>query len=595
MWLGVSIARSEDLFDALVRSKTRRFAVANFGKGLLVAVEDRCAQHFREAVVNLGGRATPLQSVSLPPVKPRPLHAYPVEAPLDLGGVYGVFKPAMRYVVKEYRYWGSYMPRALEQYIYSAVRYRRVVEAHIFAFDPRGDAKLAEDIARLRLPLHKALLWPKVRLTPLDFWVLTRRLVELGAYAEKPRLVELVERGASLAIPVADGLYVAAAPGQDANMLVVGAPGTGKSLFMDYILESLARAPVNIAVLDPTGEHAARLEDLGYTVLHAGRNYFLNPVATPNAFDIIYNSVSELWREDGLRAFPSEILANALEKSRTLVDVLGNVETTMKSATREDTLTSCAALLRRLRPLVHPALLGEAGLPSGHVVVDLTFMDSDRTRKAFILTFLYNVYYEARRGRWSGIVVIDEADRHATEALDWVADELRKYNVAVWAIGHSVARMPPRLQDARYTFMFATKDPDNLAYAARLFPRDIAAAVPHLSAGQAVYHERGRQPVVVSVRLSQRREFKPRRLPTLKEIAAKCGLSEYELSLAFARFWDVRDAVVRAARGEAAQEDYRKLRDRGYDPKKTPMLVYALAELYGGALGAAQGSGSHQA
>jgi hypothetical protein len=596
MWFGVSIARSEELFDSLVKSGTKRFVVANFGRGLLVAVEDSCAQRFRNAVIHLGGRVAPIQSPPLPPVAPQPLHAYPVKSPMDLGGVYGVFKPSMGYVKKEYAFWALRLPRDLESYVFSAVQYGLVVKSYLFTFDARGDAKLAGEIAKLRFPLLKGLLWPKARLTPLDFQILTQRLVELGAYVEKPRIVELVEKGAGFTIPVADGLYIGAlTPGQDMNMLIIGAPGTGKSLFLDYLLETLAKAQTNVAVLDPTGEHAARLEALGYRVLDAGRNFFLNPVATPNAFDVIYNSISELWREDGLRAFPSEILANALEKSRTLVDVLQNVEATMKSSTREDVLNSCGALLRRLRPLIHPALLGEASLPTGRVVIDLTFIDSDFARKAFVLTFLYNVYYEARQGKWRGIIVIDEADHYASEALDWVTDELRKYGVAVWAVGHSVSRVPPRLQDARYTLIFATKDPDNLKYAGTLFSKEIVATIPYLSTAQAVYHERGRQPIIVTVRLSQNREFKPRRKPTLKDIAAKNKLSEFELAMAFARFWDVRDSVMRAAKMGATQEDYKRLRDKGYDPKKQPTLLYALAELYGDAVGDTQGSSPQQA
>jgi hypothetical protein len=596
MWFGVSIARSEELFDSLVKSGTKRFVVANFGRGLLVGVEDNVAQRFRNAVVHLGGRVAPIQSPSLPPVVPQPLHAYPVKSPMDLGGIYGVFKPSMGYVRKEYAFWGLHLPKDLESYVFSAVQYGLVVKSYMFTFDTRGDAKLASEIVKLKFPFLKGLLWSKARLTPLDFQILTQRLVELGAYAEKPRIVELVERGSAFTVPVADGLYIGAlTPGQDMNMLIIGAPGTGKSLFLDYLLETLANAPTNIVVLDPTGEHAARLETLGYRVLDAGRNYFLNPVATPNAFDVIYNSISELWREDGLKAFPSEILANALEKSRTLVDVLQNVEATMKSSTREDVLNSCGALLRRLRPLIHPALLGEASLPTGHIVIDLTFIDSDLARKAFVLTFLYTIYYEARQGKWRGIIVIDEVDHYGSEALDWVTDELRKYGVSVWAIGHSISRIPPRLQDTRYTLMFATKDPDNLKYALSLFPREVVATIPHFSTGQAVYHERGRQPVIVTVRLSQHKEFKPRRLPTLKDIATKHKLTEFELAMAFAKYWDVRDSVIRFVKKTATQEDYKKLRERGYDPKKQPTLLYALAELYGDTVGGTQGSGPQQA
>jgi DNA helicase HerA-like ATPase len=392
---------------------------------------------------------------------------------------------------------------------------------------------------------------------------------------------------------VAEGLVLGFKEGEDRSMLVIGAPGTGKSLFMDYVLENVG-GDVNVVVLDPTGEHAARLappppQEGGYRVLVAGKDYMLNPVSLPNAYDVLYYAVSELWRE-GLRAFPAEILSQSLERARTLVDVVRNVEATMKSSAREDVINSCAALLRRLRPLIHPALLGESGLPEGRVVIDLSAIEGDSARRAFVLTFLYSVYFAARRGEWSGIIVIDEADRYAGEAADWVADELRKYGVSIWAVGHSVERVPGRLRDARYTFIFATKDPENLTYAREVFPREVVEKLPYLSFGQAAFQERGRQPMIVSVHLSRGGFYARRAGAGLREIALKYGLSEYTLSVEFAKNQDVRDIILRATSGAASPEDYRKLREKGLDPVKDAKLIYALGELYssqGGSRGGA--------
>jgi hypothetical protein len=53
------------------------------------------------------------------------------------------------------------------------------------------------------------------------------------------------------------------------------------------------------------------------------------------------------------------------------------------------------------------------------------------------------------RGGWSGIIVLDEADRLGdTEVANRIADELRKYNVSIWAVGHSLARVARKLADA---------------------------------------------------------------------------------------------------------------------------------------------------
>jgi len=585
-WFGVSIATSQGLVDALIRSGVKTFAIINFGKGLLVGVDKR-AEEFAEALALCGGRATPLSNVELPPARPLRLHAYPVDyALVPRGGVIARRAGAQRFIAALYKAWGFRPPRGYEDIIFSATKYGVVFKAFVFGFDERrGSLKLSGEILKLKVPLLVRLAWTSslAALTPLDLVNLTSELVR-GGYVPKSRFAEVVERAWGMVeVPVADGLALRIKPGEDGNMLVLGAPGTGKSLFVDYVLENV-RSDVNVVVLDPTGEHATRLAppppyERRWRVLVAGKDYMLNPVSLPNAYDVLYYAVSELWRE-GLRAFPAEILYRSLEGARTLLDVVRNVEALMKSSTREDVLTSSEALLRRLRPLIHPALLGGGGLPEGRVVIDLGWIDSEEARRAFVLTFLYSVYFAARRGEWSGVIVIDEADRYAGEAADWVADELRKYNVSIWAVGHSVERVPGRLRDARYTFVFATKDPENLAYARDVFPREVVEKLPYLSFGQAAFQERGRQPMIVSVHLSRGGFYARRAGAGLREIALKYGLSEYTLSVEFAKNQDVRDIILRATSGAASPEDYRKLRERGLDPVKDAKLIYALGELY---------------
>jgi hypothetical protein len=595
-WFGVSIASSERLVDALIRGGVRTFAIINFGKGLIVGVDKR-ADEFVESVAALGGRATPLSSVELPPARPLRLHAYPVDYALaPRGGVVARRAGAQRFIAALYKAWGFKPPRAYEDYVFSATRYGVVFKAFVFGFDRRGNPKLSRKVLRLKVPLLVRLAWTSslAALTPLDLVNLTSELVRGGAYIPRSRFAEVVERAwGFFEVPVAEGLVLGFKEGEDRSMLVIGAPGTGKSLFMDYVLENV-RSDVNVIVLDPTGEHAARLAppppyESGWRVLVAGRDYMLNPVSLPNAYDVLYYTVGELWRE-GLRAFPAEVLYRSLEGARTLLDVVRNVEALMKSSTREDVVTGSEALLRRLRPLIHPALLGGGGLPEGRVVIDLGWIDAEEARRAFVLTFLYSVYFAARRGEWSGIIVIDEADRYAGEAADWVADELRKYGVSIWAVGHSVERVPGRLRDARYTFIFATKDPENLAYAREVFPREVVEKLPYLSFGQAAFQERGRQPMIVSVHLSRGGFYARRAGAGLREIALKYGLSEYTLSVEFAKNQDVRDIILRATSGAASPEDYRKLREKGLDPVKDAKLIYALGELYssqGGSRGGA--------
>jgi hypothetical protein len=591
VWFGVSISSSDVLVDALIHARVKRFAVVNFGRGLLVGVDGSSADEFGERVVERGGRARALGAVDLPPAVPLRLHEYPVSYALRSGGVLAKRVGAGRFLAGVYRYWNNRPPRELEEYVFSAARYNAVFKAFVFGFSERGaraSKKLSGKIARLKPPLLVGLAWSlsSVALTPKDLVNLTSRLVEGGMFQAKPRFAELVEDALGFSVPVADGLSLEVRGGlrQDANMLVVGAPGTGKSLFVDWVLERLSGRGVNVVVLDPTGEHAYRLSFAGWRVLVAGKDIMLNPVALPrvSGYDVISGTLSELWREEALTPIQSSILQRALEGASTLLEVVSNVEKTLKSSSREDELTASSALLRRLRPIIHPALLGSSPVPGGRVVIDLGWIDTEEAKRAFVLTFLYSVYGLATRGEWSGIIVVDEADRFSSNVMDRIADELRKYNVSLWAVGHSVARIPPRLRDARWTFIFGTKDPDNLAYAGRLFPEEIVERVPYLGFGQAVFFERGRQPQVVSVYLSARKGYYVRdHGPTLYEVARKYNLSELELARQYVVNMDIGDSIVRFAEKSASPEDVKLVRSRGLEAR----VIHALAELYGGRRG----------
>jgi hypothetical protein len=582
-WFGVSISSSDVLVDALIHARVKRFAVVNFGRGLLVGVDSSSADEFGERVVERGGRARALGAVDLPPAVPLRLHEYPVSYALRSGGVLAKRVGAGRFLAGVYRYWNNRPPRELEEYVFSAARYNAVFKAFVFGFSERGSKKLSGKILRLKPPLLVGLAWSlsSVALTPKDMVNLTSRLVEGGMFQARPRFAELVEDALGFSVPVADDLSLEVRGGlrQDANMLVVGAPGTGKSLFVDWVLERLSGRGVNVVVLDPTGEHAYRLSFAGWRVLVAGKDIMLNPVALPNAYDVISGTLSELWREETLTPIQSSILQRALEGASTLLEVVSNVERIWKSSSREDELTASSALLRRLRPIISPALLGSSPVPEGRVVIDLGWIDTEEAKRAFVLTLLYSIYVLATRGEWSGIIVVDEADRFSSNVMDRIADELRKYNVSLWAVGHSVARIPPRLRDARWTFIFGTKDPDNLAYAGRLLPEEIVEKIPYLGFGQAVFFERGRQPQVASVYLSGRKGYYVRDLgPTLYEVARKYNLSELELARQYVVNMDIGDSIVRFVEKSAKVEDVKLVRSRGLEAR----VIHALAELYGG-------------
>jgi len=571
VWFGVDAVAGEMWLGPVFASGVRRLGVANFGRGLLIGVGERDAGVFEEVAVGAGWRVWRVEPL-FPEARFLRIRV-PVAVPLR--GHVGLVlyrRDATKFyegLQRAYRYG---LPSAFEPYVSSALLYGSVYRGYAVLFG-KGSRGLAEKFSRLKAPLLARVSWldPLYVFTPLDVDIATRGLVS-GGYTG--------EVGGAVEIPVFHGYSLRLREGSDNSLTIIGAPGTGKSSFLDYLLSKLEGW--NVLVLDVTGEHRL-LERHGYRVLEAGVDLFINPLAmgVDVAYSVILGVIEAAWRE---KASPivAYTLYTALQKSGTLLDAYSHVEKLLSSSRQEDERAAAGALIRRLRPMIHPALLGHGDLPRGRTVVDLSPLPEE-AKNIFSLSALYLAYFSAVRGGWSGIIVLDEADRLGdTEVANRIADELRKYNVSIWAVGHSLARVARKLADAGTLMVFATNDPDNLETLATVTGWRDAGLLGKLAYGQALVVRRGLQPVIASLYIPA--EFRSRSAnvnPCLRfeDTARRHGADPLELMKLYVELFPHRHVVPRILEGEAVpRQEFEAFRQKaGKTPRQT---LEALAEIY---------------
>jgi hypothetical protein len=588
-WFGVEVPPTEELVPLLIVSGTPKFLAANWGRGFAVAVPERYARKFEKLAESRGWRVERVEPPELPPLRfydalagvwPIPETLSPrsggVVAEVKRGGAYQKLLNRIdsQYTVKVAP--GAFtrkpMPPEVERARASAEVYKVAIKAFPFVFDQEeGSGKPAGKVAELKLPLLG-----KGWFTPLDIENLLARTREGGMYKPKPPFPKMVE----FEVRLAKDLTLTFGDKRDNSLLLCGAPGTGKSIMLDTML---AQVPEwwNLLVLDPTGEHAIleKLPDKGYAVLRAGVDVFLNPLelGPAGAFDVVTGVIEGYWGE---RPSPivSQTLSRALQGSKNLAEVYERVEKVLAGSSREDERSAAAALLRRLEPLLScPALYGLELLPRGRVVIDMSTIESEAAKAAFALTALHAVYSSAKLGKWRGIVVVEEADRLGDcVVVNRIADELRKYNVSAWAVGHSLTRIARKLADARYQLYFATTDPDTLK---AVDPK--GEVLPKLAFAQALVRIRGFTPFTTSLLFDRevarsKAVFKARSPLPVSDVAAKYGVDSHRLAALYAELRDHAQTVAKFVRGEADEEGAALLKGRGVSP---PTLK-ALAELY---------------
>jgi hypothetical protein len=590
-WFGVEVPPTEQLMPVIIASGAPKFLAANWGEGFAVAVPEKFAERFRKLAEARGWRVKRVEPPQLPPLRyddtltgvwpVKPEHSPRfggLVAEVKRGGAYRKLLASIdrQYTVKVAP--GSYtrtpMPADAAQARASAEAYKVAVIAFPFVFDEEGgSAKLAEKVAELKIPR------PKGWFTPLDIENFLAMPREGGAYAPRGPFARMYR----FDVKLAGNLTLEFREGADNSVLLCGAPGTGKSIVLDTML---ARVPEwwTVLVLDPTGEHAVlgklEGEERSYAVLRAGVDVFLNPLALgpAGAFDVLIGVIDGFWGE---RPTPivAQTLMRALQGSKNLAEVYEKVEKVLAGSSREDERSAAAALLRRLEPLLScPALYGSEGaepLPTGRTVIDMSTIEMEAAKAAFALTALHLAYSGAKLGRWRGIVVVEEADRLGDcEVVNRIADELRKYGVSVWAVGHSLARIARKLADAKYQLCFATSDPDTL----RVVDPE-GRVLPKLAFAQALVRVRGYTPFTASLLFDReiarsKRVFAARPPLPVSYVAMKHGVDPRRLAQHYAELRQHARAVVKFVRGEASREEAEPVRSL------SPPLLRALAELY---------------
>jgi len=207
----------------------------------------------------------------------------------------------------------------------------------------------------------------------------------------------------------------------------------------------------------------------------------------------------------------------------------------------------------------------------------------EEVKTTFALAVLHLAYSSAVRRGWSGLIVVDEAYRLGdTEVANRIADELRKYGVSLWAVGHSLERVARRLADAAVLFVFATNDPGNLERLSVVAGWRDAGALGRLSYGQALVVKRGFQPFTASLYIPA--EFRARGVggnPCLsfEEVARRHGADPLELMQLYVELLPARRSLPGILRGERVpDEDFTLFRQKaGKAPRS---LLQALAEIY---------------
>ncbi len=570
-WFGVDAVPGEVWLGRLYASRLRRFAVASLERGLLVGVPEREVGAFLEAAVDAGWRVRRVEP-EFPPCSlllPRLPATHPLKPPAGLV-LYRV--SGHKYYLRLVEAYGG-LPSAYEPYASSALLYGSAFKGYAVSFTG-GSRGLAGRFRRLEPPLLARLAWlnPLYTLTPLDVETLAKGLAS-SSYTEE-------SRACSVEVELAPGLSLRLREGSDNSLAIVGAPGTGKSSFLDYLLSRLEGW--RVLVLDVTGEHRV-LEGYGYEVVEAGVDFFINPLAVgvEAAYSVVSGVIEAVWGER-LTPITSYTLYTVLQRSRTLLEAYREVDRLLRSSEREDERSAAAALLRRLRPLLHPALLGHGGLPLGRVVVDMSGLPEE-VKTTFTLAALHLAYSSAVRGLWSGLVVVDEADRLGdTEVANRIADELRKYGVSLWAVGHSLQRIARRLADAATLLVFATNDPGNLERLAAVVGWRAAEALGRLGYGQALVLRRGSQPLTTSLHIPV--ELRARGVggnPCLsfEDAARRHAADPLELMQLYVELLPARSSLPRILRGERVpEEDFKLFRLKaGKAPRS---LLEALAEIY---------------
>lgn len=362
-------------------------------------------------------------------------------------------------------------------------------------------------------------------------------------FACAPALSAVRERPGKLVAVLRIGMR----PQGNNSITLVGDPGTGKSTLLRFLVWQLHRFayPDNVLVFDFSGEYAF-LERYGFQRRRACVDFFINPLSLgPRlAAEVVQEVVAGVWGERMTPIQVEDVLVPALAKSQTLFDAYRIVTEMERSAAREDLRTAAAAVLRRLRSVLTPALAAGGELPRGRVVIDLTPIEGEAGKVALVLAALQWLYLNPR----PVLVVLDDASKLGPECsiLDRVVMHLRKHDVHVWAAVQDPELAPRALLQAAHLVLFRTRS--------RLAQQLAAPANPALlHPMQFVYGGRTYPVYALPDEIVGPREA-ARPIPFSK-VAAQRGVDPVELMELYAQTLPYRSTLIRFKRDEPLSDE----------------------------------------
>ena len=261
------------------------------------------------------------------------------------------------------------------------------------------------------------------------------------------------------------------------NMLFVGMPGTAKSTLVKSILLRLSSSSENIDIIDFTGEYSL-LKNYGYNELIPGKNIFINPLDMPKHIsrDLLFHFIRHVYGRD-VTPIQLSIIYDYID-SRDLKEMIKRIMEIRETVTDSGWRNAYSAVLNRIRPLAElDAISHTTTIPRGRNIINLAYMPGELAKQFFCFTFLHYLYYLSIEGRYSAILIIDEAEKIAynlsrfgeRNIVTKIMDELRKYGLYVFLISHSLQSLDPEvINSCSKIFVFRLRHPDEVEMAARM-------------------------------------------------------------------------------------------------------------------------------
>jgi len=273
--------------------------------------------------------------------------------------------------------------------------------------------------------------------------------------------------------------YLNLEPYENNNTLIVGQAGTGKTLFMKSILYRIVeqRFNENILILDFTGEYSGLS---GFTTLFPGVNFFINPLQLPFPMnrDTLFYFIRYVF---GREVTPIQyyILSEMIGKCESIRDIISSLRDELGRARDEGWRNAYSSIYNRLMPLGEMDAISKiTGIPNGYVHLNLSHM-GDQQQTFFSIITLHYLYYLAKYGEYSAVIVIDEAERIALplpganridrNIVTKIIDELRKYGLFVFLISHTLQGLDDEIRNnVRNLFVFRLQNPRDVEYASKI-------------------------------------------------------------------------------------------------------------------------------